>query len=49
MIARADAGLTALRGFLTADCPNWAKRSIHAECDANMIRRRKRRREKPTW
>ena len=29
-----DARLTDLRSFLTADCPNRAKFSIHAQCDA---------------
>jgi hypothetical protein len=29
-----DARLTDLRALLTADCPNRAKRSIHAQCAA---------------
>jgi hypothetical protein len=44
-----DARLTDLRAFLTADCPNRAKRSIHAQCAAKYDPPPETRRERPTW
>jgi hypothetical protein len=44
-----DARLTDLRTFLTADCPNRAKRSIHAQCAAKYDPPPETRRERPTW
>jgi hypothetical protein len=44
-----DARLTDLRTFLTADCPQRAKSSIHAQCKAIFDPPPETRRERPTW
>jgi hypothetical protein len=44
-----DARLTDLRAFLTTDCPNRAKRSIHAQCKAVFDPPPETKRERPTW
>jgi hypothetical protein len=48
-VKHGDARLTDLRTFLTANCPNRAKRSIHAQCaakyDPSPVRSGRRRRE----
>jgi len=49
MAKHGDARLTDLRSFLTADCPNRAKRSIHAQCEAVFDPPPETRRERQTW
>jgi hypothetical protein len=44
-----DAGLTDLRSFMTADCPERARASIHAQCKAIFDPPPETRRERPTW
>ena len=44
-----DARLTDLRSFLTADCPERARKSIHAQCQAVFDPPPETRRERPTW
>jgi hypothetical protein len=44
-----DARLTDLRAFLTANCPNRAKRSIHAQCRAVFDPPPETKRERSTW
>jgi hypothetical protein len=44
-----DARLTDLRAFLTADCPNRAKRSIHAQCQAVFDPPPETKRGRLTW
>jgi hypothetical protein len=44
-----DARLTDLRSFLTADCPERERKSIHAQCKALFGPPPETRREKPTW
>jgi len=49
MAKHGDARLTDLRSFLTVDCPNRAKFSIHAQCEAKFDPPPETRRERPTW
>jgi hypothetical protein len=49
MAKHGDARLTDLRTFLTADCPQRARKSIAAQCQAMFDPLPETRREKPTW
>jgi hypothetical protein len=49
MAKHGDARLTDLRSFLTADCPERSRQSIHAQCRALFDPPPETRREKPTW
>jgi hypothetical protein len=44
-----DARLTDLRSFLTADCPERSRQSIHAHGRALFDPPPETRRERPTW
>jgi hypothetical protein len=44
-----DARLTDLRDFLTADCPQRARKSIDAQCQAVFDLPAETRRERPTF
>jgi len=49
MSKHGDARLTDLRTFLTADCPQRARKSIDAQCQAVFDPPPETRRERPTW
>jgi hypothetical protein len=49
LVTLADARLTDLREFLTADCPQRARKSIDSQCQAAFDPPPETRREKPTW